>query len=219
VVADPGAWTDQLTAQFAAGVPIPPTFITVGGDAEAVIYQPSSHKMSEGWLWDKTGRQVLNSAGQWQITWGGYESNIRTNDGTWAPQPPSGIKPGMVAAGIPWLAYSVMLGDIQKQSINHPVGMVIPLVSRRSDVWSHPPAWRTDGYPPNIGDDLTPEGAIFRLPANLDLNAFPATAWDGTSVKTPWRLVGEAMQNYGMVIMDQGAKCRYVWRGVERISC
>ena len=59
-----------------------------------------------------------------------------------------------------------------------------------------------------------PEGAIFRLPANLDLNAFPATAWDGTSVKTPWRLVGEAMQNYGMVIMDQGANaimCGEAW--------
>jgi len=208
VIADSGPWTDQLTSQFAA-VPLPANFLPgAPTDSEAVVYQPSTHKLWEGWIWEKTGARVLNSAGQlvdeWSVRWGGHESDVRGSDGTWAPQPPSGIKPGMVAAGIHWISFSITLGDLKQQAINHPVGLVIPIGTRRSDVWNHPPAWRTDGYAPNVGPDLTPEGAIFRLPANLDLNQWPKIAWDGTSVKTHWRLVAEAIQNYGMVIMDQG---------------
>jgi hypothetical protein len=209
VDAGPGPWTDQLRAQFAAGVPLPDNFGAGGGsDNEAVIYQPETHKMWEGWVWARTGAKVMNSAGQlvdeWQISWGGYEADIRTNDGTWAPKPPSGIKPGMVAAGIPFMAFDITLGDLQQQAIKHAVGLVIPIGARRSDVWSHPPAWRTDGYPPNIGSHLTPEGAIFRLPPDINLDAYPALAWDGTRPKVLWRLIAEAMRDYGMVIYDQG---------------
>src|SRR5262249_54253504 len=94
-------WAVQLRSQFAAGVPLPDNFAPGdGSDAEAVIYQPDTHKMWEGWVWVKTGAKVRNSAGQlvdeWEVNWGGYEADIRTNDGTWAPQPPSGLKPGMV---------------------------------------------------------------------------------------------------------------------------
>jgi hypothetical protein len=208
-VGNPGPWGDQLTAQFAAGVPIPDGFfVEQPYDQEAVIYQPSTGKLWEAWQWNKTGAKVTNSAGQqvdeWSIVYGGYESNISSSDGTWAPQPPSGLKPGMVASGIHWLSFAITLGDCKQQSINHPIGLVVNSGSARSDVWNRAPAWRCDGWPPQTDPNSIPEGGIFRLPANLDLNQYPATYWDGHSVKTLWRLIAEAMQNYGVVVYDQG---------------
>jgi len=91
---------------------------------------------------------------------------------------------------------------MKQQEIRHPVGMVIPVSATRGGTWNDPPAQRTDGA--NFGTQFTPEGAIFRLPANLDLNAYSATFWDGVSVKRLFRLIAEAMQNYGCVIYDQG---------------
>jgi hypothetical protein len=205
----PSPWATQLQQQFQAGVPIPPGFYPgPPNDLEAVIYKPDTHELWEGWAWQKTGAQVRNSIGrlvdEWYVVWGGYESNVTTSDGTWAPQAPSGLKGGMVAAGIHFLSFAITMGDLARQAINHPVGIVLPVGSVRSDVWNRPPAWRTDGYPPQTDPNAIPEGAIFRLPANLDLNAYPATAWDGVSVKKHWRIVAEAMQNYGMVPFDQG---------------
>jgi hypothetical protein len=203
-----GPWSDQLISQIQA-VPIPPNFFPGGGnDHPALIYQPATHQLWEGWAWEKTGLQVRNSAGvlvdEWLIRWGGCEADMRTSDGTWAPQAPSGIKGGISASGIHQLAFTITLGDLKQQAINHPVGLTIPTGSARSDVWNRPPAWRCDGSPPQFDPNAIPEGAIFRLPANLDLNQYSATAWDGVSVKTHWRIVAEAMQNYGMVITDQG---------------
>jgi len=203
-----GAWADQLRQQFAQ-CPLSPNFIPgPGSDRNGVIYQPSTHQYWEGWQFIKTGRQVRNSVGQmvdqWSIVWGGYWADLRTSDGTGAPQPPSGIKPGLSASGIPALANMITLGDLKQQAINHPVGLVIPAGTARSDVWNNPPAWRCDGYPPQFDPNAVPEGAIFRLPANLDLNQYTATAWDGVSVKTMPRIVAEAAQNHGFVVTDQG---------------
>ena len=203
-----GAWSDQLISQLQA-VPLPDGFFPGGGsDTPAAIYQRDNHQLWEGWAWAQTGLKVTNSVGalvdEWAIRWGGHWEDLRTSDGTGAPQPPSGIKPGISASGIPALAFTITLGDLKQQAINHPVGLTIPTGSARSDVWNNPPAWRCDGYPPQFDPNAIPEGAIFRLPANLDLNLYTATAWDGVSVKTLWRLVAEAMQNYGMVATDQG---------------
>jgi hypothetical protein len=212
-VGNPGPWGDQLTAQFAAGVPIPDNFfVEQPYDQEATIYQPSTGKLWEAWQWNPTGAKVTNSAGQsvdeWSIVYGGYESSISTSDGTWAPQPPSGLKPGMVASGIHWLSFAITLGDLKKQSINHPVGMVVPEGSARSDVWNRPPAWRCDGSPLQTDPSAIPEGGILRLPPTLDLNQYSSTYWDGVSAKSFWRLVAEAMQKYGGVIYDQdGGVC------------
>ena len=202
-------WGVQLTQQFQAGVPLPDNFAPGdGSDAEAVIYQPDTGKIWEGWIWSKTGVKVTNSAGQlvdeWAVRWGGYEASVRTSDGTWAPQPPSGIMPGMVAAGIHWTSFVITLGDMAQQAINHPVGIVLPTGLVRSDVWNRPPAWRTDGYPPVFDPKMVAEGMIFRLPADIDLDAYPVLAWDGVSVKRLQRLIAEAMRDYGIVPMDQG---------------
>jgi hypothetical protein len=60
----------------------------------------------------------------WYIQWGGYESNIATSDGTWAPQPPSGLKGGMTAAGIHFLSFVITMGDLAQQAINHPTNAI-----------------------------------------------------------------------------------------------
>jgi hypothetical protein len=206
-----GAWSDQLISQFQA-VPVPNDFAPASGsDGEAVIYQIDTHKLWEGWIWAKTGSQVRNSAGalvdEWSIRWGGHEPDLRTSDGTWAPQAPSGIKGGMAAAGIHWLSFTITLGDMAQQAINHPIGVVCPVGSIRSDVWNRPPAWRTDGYPPFTDPNYRAEGCIFRLPANINLDAYPVLAWDGVSVKRLQRLIAEAIRDYGVVLMDQGGGC------------
>lgn len=179
--------------------PNPNTFVVQGGtDHEAVIYRTTSHEMWEGWVWQKTGFRTTNSLGQqvdeWQIQWGGYEPDLRANQGFWTNFQ------GAVAAGIPIPAFAITAGDIDRQAVNHAVGLIIPLAINRNTF--HFPAQRTDG---KGGDYYPMEGDIFRLPANIDLNAYPATAWDGASPKSLWRLFAEAMRDYGCVIYDQAA--------------
>src|SRR5262249_18794121 len=100
---DPGPGPDQLTKQFAPGVPTPPNFYTENqADAEAVIYSPATHELWEGWAWSKDA-----TTGKWSINWGGYQADLRQSDGTWAPQPPSGIKGGMTAGGVHYTSFAV----------------------------------------------------------------------------------------------------------------
>src|SRR5262245_36142746 len=108
----------------------------------------------------------------------------------------------MVAAGIPMLAFYITLADILEGGIKHPVGITLGTGDAHGPRWNSPPAQRTDG----LNDDLTkiPEGLIFRLPANLDLEAYPllSTAIQGQT--NVWRMIAEAMKHYGMVTFDKG---------------
>jgi len=198
------AW---LQAQWnAVPMPDPNNFIRKQPDDwEAIIYQPSTGLYWEFWLLDKTGNKTTDSAGnsvdEWQAVHGG-QMNIRTNDGSWRTDPRTGNKPGMYGAGINALALLITYNDVAvKQKIAHPIGCTLN-IGFCASVWNQPPAMRTDGQagptPPAI-----PEGAIFRFPADLDLNAYPALAWDGKGPKSLWRLVAEAIQNYGLVPYDQ----------------
>src|SRR5215469_9033322 len=214
VAGDPEPATDLLQQQFnAVPMPNPNTFVTMDGtDHEAVIYQPATHKCWEGWLWAKTGRRTTDSTGatvdEWQVTWGGYIDRLDQNPGWFVTDPTTGQKGGMLATGITWLGIGITIGDLLQQSINHAIGIIIPTLYVRAlpgliPTWNQPPAQRADGFhftdPNNI-----PEGAIFRLPRNLDLNTYPATQWDGVSPKSVFRLIAESMQNYGCVVYDQG---------------
>jgi len=205
---DPGPPCDLLQQQFnAVPMPYPNRFVTQGGsDHEAVIYRRHTHEMWEGWLWQRTGRMTTNSLGrrvpEWQVTWGGYAAHMRTNPGWWRTDPVTGQKPGMVATGIPWIAFGVTIGDLLQQHIDHAIGIIIPVHYARAGTWNQPPAQRTDGV--EFGDQYIPEGAIFRLPPDIDLDAYPATAWDGVSPKSVFRLYAEAMRDYGCVVYDQG---------------
>jgi len=203
------AYGSLFQQQLQAGVPLPDLFVSGGGsDQDAVIYQPDTGKMWEGWVWAKSGLKVTNSVGQvvneWTVQWGGYEASMPTSDGTWSPQGPQGMKPGLSAAGIPWMARIITVGDLAQQAIKHPIGIVVPIGSVISWGWNRPPAWRCDGYPPQFDPNAMAEGMIFRLPPDINLNDYPNTFWDGTSVKTLPRLVAECIRDYGLVPTDQG---------------
>jgi len=108
----------------------------------------------------------------------------------------------------------ITIGDLLQQSINHAIGIIIPTPYARAlpgpiPTWNQPPAQRADGFHFTDRNNI-PEGAIFRLPRNLDLNAYPATQWDGVSPKSVFRLIAEAMQNYGCVVYDQGGTAIFV---------
>src|SRR5262249_7678182 len=209
VAGDPGPVTDLLQQQFnAVPMPNPNTFVMMGGtDHEAVIYQPATHKYWEGWLWAKTGRRTTDSTGaavdEWQVTWGGYVDRLDQNPGWFVTDPITGQKGGMLATAITWLGIGITIGDLLQQSINHAIGIIVPTAYSRADVLNSPPATRT--YGAQIGPPYIPLGAIFRLPQDLVLNYYPATSWDGVSPKNIFRLIAEAMQNYGAVAYDIGA--------------
>jgi hypothetical protein len=76
-----------------------------------------------------------------------------------------GYKFGTAASGIPLLAGMLTIEELQRGVIDHIVGVGIPepLAGR----WSFP-AQRTDGE--SSGKFSIPEGAIFRLPADLNLD-------------------------------------------------
>jgi hypothetical protein len=197
-----------LQQQFnAVPMPFPNSFNPEGGvDHEGVIYQPSTHKYWEGWGWQKTGKKTTDSTGasvdEWQVTWGGYIDRLDQNPGYFVTDPVTGLKGGMLGTGIAWLGIGITIGDLLQQSINHAIGIIIPTPYSRGYTWNSPPAQRTDGA--QRGPPYIPEGAIFRLPAGLDLNSYPATQWDGVSPKGIFRLIAEAMQNYGCVVYDTG---------------
>jgi hypothetical protein len=197
----------------AVPIPNPDTFVVQqASDAEVMIYQPSTKKYWEFWAMARTGRKVRDSTGrlvdEWAADWGGRMDNIDTNPGWWITDTNfpgyegTPFKPGMVAAGIPMLAFYMTLADILEGEIKHPVGITLGTGDAHGPRWNSPPAQRTDG----LNDDLTkiPEGLIFRLPANLDLEAYPllSTAIQGQT--NVWRMIAEAMKRYGMVTFDKG---------------
>ena len=198
------AWLQ--TQWLAVPMPNPDTFTPEAGppgtDHSGIIYNIDTGDYWEFWLMAKTGLKTTDSSGrsvnEWQAAWGG-KMNLRTNDGSWAivPTPAGNMYPGTAASGISFLSFQITAQDLQNGKIAHPLGATLFIEQGQAGVWSHPPAMRTDSQ--GIG---VMQGAIFRLPANIDLNQWPATAWDGVSPKGLWRMIAEAIRDYGMVFMD-----------------
>jgi hypothetical protein len=182
-----------LQSQWMA-VPLPDGFQPGAseGDAEAVVYQPSSGKMWEFWAMQKTGTRVTDSKGreveEWGAKWGGRMDNIATNPGYWVT-PPEGYKFGTTASGIPFLAGLITIDELQRGAIDHIVGFALP--ETLAERWSYP-AQRTDGN--TYGADAIPEGAIFRLPARLNLDAMDMDPFA--------RMIAKAVQKHGMILWD-----------------
>lgn len=188
----PGETVQPLQAQWET-VPLPDDFQPLtGGDGEAVVYQPSTGKMWEFWRVQKTGAKVLNSAGksvdEWGANWGGRMDNIATNPGYWVTTP-DGYKFGATASGIPFLAGLITIDEVQRGAIDHIVGFALP--ETLGERWSYP-AQRTDGE--TYGADAIPEGAIFRLPASLNLDAMDMDPFA--------RMIAKAVQKHGMILWD-----------------
>jgi hypothetical protein len=183
----------ELQKQWLA-VPLPDdSEPSAGTDSSAMVVQPSTGRVWEFWLTRKTGAQVQNSEGsmapQWGARWGGRLDSISSNPGYFITTP-EGYKFGTAASGIPMLAGTLTIEELQRGVIDHIVGVGIPEVL--ADRWSFP-AQRSDGE--SRYEFAIPEGAIFRLPANLDLDAI--------EMEPLARMIAKAVQKHGMIVTDR----------------
>jgi len=192
--ADDPSWSFDPFQEQLAGVPLPENFApSPGTDGEAIIYQPSSGRYWEFWRAEKTGRQIENSAGvavdEWRAAWGGRIDDLGSNPGYFSA-PPGSPRFGTTATGLPLLAGLMTIEEQRAGIIRHPLH--IALVETRRGVWMHP-AQRSDGQ---VDDDAAiPEGATFRLPLDLDLDALALTPY--------CKMIARAVQEYGMTVRDK----------------
>jgi hypothetical protein len=190
---NPASTVPQLQSQWMA-VPIPSGFQpSPGTDLEAVVYQPSSGKMWEFWAMKKTGARIVDSTGkevdEWGAKWGGRMDDIASNPGHWVTTR-EGYKFGTTASGIPFLAGIMTVAELKRGAIDHVLGFSLP--QAMAGRWSEP-AQRTDGG--TEGPNAIPEGTIFRLPANMNLDAMEMDPFA--------RMIAKAVQKHGMIVWDQ----------------
>ena len=168
---------NDFTADTGTQVPIPPYAALNGSsDNPLVIYQPSTSTEWEFW------QVVRVSTTSYSACWAGKLS-MATSDGVF-PFPY-----GMSATGISYLATTVTEADVESGSINHAIAVILPHCN-----YSVYPADRTDctAAPGQPG-----EGQWFRFP--------PGTTCPATDCTTPFaQMVFNAIQTYGMVVVDQG---------------
>ena len=182
-------------------VPLPIAFqASAGTDASAIVIQPATGKVWEFWLARETGARVRNSTGtqvpEWGARWGGQIDNFGLNPGYWSTTP-EGYKFGTAASGIPLLAGMLTIEELQRGVIDHIVGVGIP--ESLAGSWSFP-AQRTDGE--SRGKFSIPEGAIFRLPADLDL--------DTITMAPLARMIAKAVRKHGMIVTDRSGAVSFV---------
>ena len=194
------SYTFQPLQDKWAAVPLPDNFEPASGtDEEACVYQPSTGKVWEFWLMRKTGARIKNSAGktvdEWGARWGGKLDDVSkawgtfpTEGGDWKSA--TGQTYGTTATSIAFLSGVITIEEQQRGVINHVIGIALPetLAGR----WSFP-AQRSDGL--TNADNAIPEGTIFRLPANLNLDAMDMDPYA--------RMIAKAVQKYGMVVWDR----------------
>jgi hypothetical protein len=177
-----------------ASVPLPDDAIPAGppqtgdvawSDKEILVYQPATDTAWELYhavRWD----------GRWTVTDGGKISNISEKDGGY-DRWPTGKPHGMTGSGIPLIAGLQTIAELQQGSIDHAVAVSIPHV--RKGVLRRP-ATRTDGDFTTW--DAVPEGARFRLPADLDIESLPLTPYA--------KIVARAIQRYGLFVIDKNCR-------------
>jgi hypothetical protein len=91
------------------------------------------------------------------------------------------------ASGVPAVAGLIMYDEVISGEIRHKIAAASRFCAFKEFVF--PAAW-TDG----IVDGGIPEGSLVQLDPNLDLSRFPLTREE--------RIVGVALQHYGMVLVD-----------------
>ena len=176
-----------------SSVPVPDDAVPAGppqtgsvtwSDKELIVYQPASDTAWELY-------HAVHWDSRWTITDGGKISNISQKDGydRW----PTGKPHGMTGSGIPLLAGLQTIAELQRGSIDHAVAVSIPHVRKYA---LRRPATRTDGDFTTW--DAVPEGARFRLPANLDIDALPLTPYA--------KIVARAIQRHGLVVIDKNCR-------------
>ncbi len=158
-----------------------------GSDAHMVVWQPATDTMWEFWL-------ASLKADGWHARWGGRMTGVSKNPGYFtAPNPGWGA----TATSLPLLGGLMRISELQSGRIDHALALAIPHTKLWKS-WSWP-AQRSDGDTDSA--DAIPEGARFRLPADLDIDALqlpPVTA-----------AIAKAVQRYGMVLRDKSGSVSF----------
>jgi hypothetical protein len=158
-----------------------------GSDAHMVVWQPATDTMWEFWL-------ASLKADGWHARWGGRMTGVSTNPGYFtAPNPGWGA----TATSLPLLGGLMRISELESGRIDHALAFAIPHTKLWTS-WSWP-AQRSDGD--TDSPDAIPEGARFRLPADLDIDALnlpPVTA-----------AIAKAVQRYGMVLRDKSGSVSF----------
>ena len=150
-----------------------------GTDRSLAVWQPSADR-----YWDFHVLQK-NVLGEWTTEHGGHMPSASLNPGHWIDPP--GTQYGGSATSIPFLAGVQRIAELQRGVIEHAISIALPEL-KPGHVW---PAQRDDGWK---ADGVIQEGTRFRLPANLDPDAYTLTPYA--------RMVFKAMQRYGAVVTD-----------------
>jgi hypothetical protein len=176
----------------------------VDSDEEVNIYQPSTDKEWEFWVFQK------DSSGAWTACWGGGMSNVSTGNGIF----PDNL--GATATSLPLLGGIPRVSEFRAGQINHvinlsmgqnfyrteitpattPATYTVPAnVTDPSKVAYSWPATRNDGRSSNTL--AIPEGQRFILNPNLNLNTLDLSPLA--------KVIAVAAQKYGFVVDDSSS--------------
>lgn len=149
-----------------SAVPVPTNAQPAQGtDGNLVVWQPSTNTMWEFW-------RFSGSPGHWTAQWGGKMLDVSGSPGfyrnivTSSGQVLQRADWGAPASSLALVGGVMTISQLESGHIDHALSLAVG--QPRAHVWAWP-AQRTDGS--NPGAYAVPEGAHFRLPANLNLKA------------------------------------------------
>jgi hypothetical protein len=195
-------WADQYQSPFVS-VPMPANPIPADGtDHHIVISQPSTDEYYEFWNFYR-GLNGYGALAGGRITAASRSNGIIPNvTGAAFPSPY-----GATATGLPIAGGLITPAELQNRRIDHALHITYPYPLHR--LWGHSwPAQRSDGMSTDACD--VPEGARFRLPANLNITALNLSPVADT--------IARAAQKYGMVVADHGGAVAFRAQDPKNLS-
>lgn len=180
-VALPRDCCEYIRDQF-RGTPLPSEPMPAEGtDAHLTVWRPATDELWEFWQMSEA------PGGGWQANYGGRINGVSTSDGVLALG-------GASATSLPVIGGTILIDEAQAGVIPHALAMAIPRPQKGRYV---APARRTDGdgAPGVPGTSQIPEGARFRLPADLDI--------DGQNWSAFTKMLARAARDHGIVLRDK----------------
>lgn len=175
------------TQEALNAVPLPSDARAASGqDQHLVVWQPSTDKMWEFWHMENVG-------GEWTAQAAGAMEHVSANPGRYDTTAWPGSQDwwGATGTSLPLLGGLITLEEMEAGQIEHALALGIADASPEF-VW---PAQRSDGA--TVEPGAIPEGTIFRLPPDLNVNAL--------NLSPVVRAIALAAQRYGMVVRDRTA--------------
>lgn len=181
-------WRTTLQDRLKEGVPIPENAHPAAGtDAQMTIYQPATET-----LWEFERAAYVD--GRWTAVRAGVITGVSKSPGYYRTRRQGrriveDDEWGASATGLPLIAGTILVSELERGSIDHALAMAVPLACRGWFAW---PAQRTDGT--TTGKSCMPEGAHLRLNPQLNLSSLhlPRITYE----------IADAAQRYGVIVRD-----------------